>query len=135
MKATDLMIGDWVLAEGKLTQVTDIDESEGINREWIGGVVCEDAGCISWEDIEPIPLTAEILEKNGFQIENSTVTFNENGVVVPICTIFWTNFKHEDIHCFLIPFFEGQLRIPSFKYIHEFQHLLKILCIKKEIKL
>ena len=59
MKATELMIGDWVLCDGEHYQIAEI-----------GGMVCIDAEEKLYaflEDIEPIPLTPEILEKNGFE--------------------------------------------------------------------
>lgn len=61
MKADELMIGDWVLNGcGNLMQVTTIYE-EGIDG------VCE-AGewCDLCDVIKPIPLTSEILKKNGW---------------------------------------------------------------------
>lgn len=52
MKANDLMIGDWVVKpSGHIRQMCRAEFANGDN--W-------------FEDINPIPLTAEILEKNGF---------------------------------------------------------------------
>lgn len=53
MKATDLMIGDWVYCYGKLTKIAMLTNADVITTEIGDGV------------ITPIPLTAEILEKNG----------------------------------------------------------------------
>lgn len=58
MKANELMIGDWVLDGTQIAQITSIT---------CGGVIETTAHEFSnIEVIEPIPLTAEILERNGF---------------------------------------------------------------------
>ena len=64
MKAKDLMIGDWVLDTcGNLIQVKELLE-DGINGDW-DGAECDGVEAI-YDDIKPIQLTPEILEKNGF---------------------------------------------------------------------
>ena len=131
MKTTDLMIGDWVLAKGKLTQVTDIDEYEGINRIWIAG--CEDGGCIGKEDIKPIPLTPEILEKNGFVIssEHANLYFSESDEKMSFCLRKMydklNNFVFYGSICYNI--------VSPIKYVHELKHALKLCKIDKEIVL
>ena len=64
MKANDLMIGDWVQDKyGNLIQVQEI-LTDGINGEWDG---CECYGVEAYNDeIKPIPITSEILKKNGW---------------------------------------------------------------------
>ena len=64
MKATDLMIGDWVQYTcGNPIQVKELLE-DGLNIEH------DYAECYGveayYDDIKPITLTPEILEKNGF---------------------------------------------------------------------
>lgn len=69
MKATDLMIGDWVQDTcGNPIQVKELLE-DGINGEW-DCAECYGVEAV-YDDIKPIPLTAEILEKNGFIKVNS----------------------------------------------------------------
>lgn len=64
MKATDLMIGDWVLDKyGNSIQVREI-LGDGINGEWDGG---ECYGVEAYiDEIEPIPINEDILERNGW---------------------------------------------------------------------
>jgi hypothetical protein len=60
MKATDLMLGDWVLCDGEPYQIAEIS----------AGLLCIDAErelFANPEDLEPIPLTPEILKKNGWE--------------------------------------------------------------------
>ncbi len=65
MRADELMIGDWVLDTcGNPIQVKELLE-DGINGEWdcaeLYGVE------VYYEDIEPIPIDLDILEKNGWK--------------------------------------------------------------------
>ena len=59
MKATDLMLGDWVLCDGKPYQINQI-----------GDILCmenEDKSLLAYpEEVSPIPITAKILKKNGW---------------------------------------------------------------------
>lgn len=64
MKATDLMLNDLVMCNNKVCKVCSI---EGV----MVLVSFKDGEKLTIEDnIEPIPLTPEILEKNGFTKEN-----------------------------------------------------------------
>ena len=72
MKATELMLGDWVYAKVQVDdtgtepvfertpqRVTDLTNS-------INGIYVEGTSQFAGAEIEPIPLTTEILEQNGF---------------------------------------------------------------------
>ncbi len=64
MEAKELMIGDWVLYRGDPIMIWEIDEYyDRVNTEPDGynGITC-----VEISDINPIPLTPEILEKNGW---------------------------------------------------------------------
>lgn len=65
MKATDLMIGDWVKIKGHLDydKVQEIARDE--NMQWYISFACS-ATLFRAYEFEPIPLTPEILEKNGW---------------------------------------------------------------------
>ena len=66
MKATDLMIGDWVKIKGHLDydKVQEISRDE--NMQWYISFACS-ATLFRAYEFEPIPLTPEILEKNGIK--------------------------------------------------------------------
>lgn len=132
MKATELMIGDWVLVKGKPTRVTDVTKFEGINREWIVG--CEDGGCIREEDIEPILLTEEILEKNGYERVEGFPTeeayfIDDDGDFDPYLVVRSFDFNESFALCTT----ECHMSVFCIAYVHEFQHLLKLCDINKEI--
>ena len=121
-----LMIGDWVFSRGKKEQVTSIYD----------GFICTD----SFEDshdyyFEPIPLTAEILEKNGFEL----VEVGDNGVGTPskyrnrfekwLCKTTWND---------IVIFYDRVSKRWSmngftFVFVHIFQHVLRLHGIEKEI--
>lgn len=70
MKANELMVGNWVLWKGKPVQVARVS---GVVYEFghidVTLAHCNDNGFLESHDIKsisPIPLTDEILEKNGF---------------------------------------------------------------------
>ena len=135
MKAEELMIGDWVKTNhscGKLScdikssiaRVSEIgfSNSDGMYVSFVGI-----KGRYYDDEIEPILLTEEILEKNGFKKNN----FNQY--------VLGKSYLGEEIY-YEIGFI--QLRYPnsyysilSCGYVHEFQHMLKIFGIEKEIVL
>jgi len=61
MKASDLMIDDWVYCHQPECKGHRIDYIHEADEE-----VGADGEIYSIDDIDPIPLTSEILEKNGF---------------------------------------------------------------------
>lgn len=67
MKSTELQIRDWVISNrrGKNEIVKVISIDGGTSYCWLDADCY--SGLIACEDIQPIPLTAEILEKNGFK--------------------------------------------------------------------
>lgn len=67
MKENELMIGDWVLVNGNPMQIQAVNDIDG---EIMAGdeLYCLIEDRVHSEDkIEPVPLTAEILEKNGWK--------------------------------------------------------------------
>ena len=111
MRATDLMIGDWVKCGRRYMKVTQL---------------AEDMDC---DDILPIPLTAEILEKNGWKSMN-----NGSGDFIltkPMAGNSATITKiingYEISH--------GAFNGLGIHYIHELQHVLRLCGISKEIEL
>ena len=128
MKAEDLMIGDWVSYNGTAITVENkhVDIPHGQEDVMITSV-----------DIEPIKLTAEILEKNGFERCATAPSFwlvgdLYYGTLLGISedsyedTWHVSTFKDHDDNDWVL-----------FKvcYVHELQHILKLLDIDKEIEL
>ena len=132
MKAEDLMIGDWVCVRSndkedthnfKITSIID----EGIYGHNFVGFE---------EDLEPIPLTEEILERNGFTSKEDKYNHkkyfllgkNEYNydVYLDRLTILLVEEEYEPT---------TYAYICDVNYVHELQHVLKLCAIEKEIVL
>ena len=120
MKATDLMIGDWVVYNGDV-EYTDPIRIEGMDIA-TDMLITSDREDVGFDGVEPIPLTTEILEKNGFKFGLYGECF--------FCTLSTSTIKlfkfRGDIW-----WFHG-IKIEK---VHELQHLLRLCGIKKEIVL
>ncbi len=122
MKANELMISDWVAQKhgGLLLKVSEVRPPYIIAD-------CED-GQFHEDTLEPIQLTPEILEKNGFHEE-----WDEDIKLMVYDTIrveIGNNYKlYKDgkmyLHRVLAPLY----------YVHELQHALRLCGIDKEIVL
>lgn len=133
MKANDLMIGDWIEWQypadtsyhGKYRVVA-------IEETWVDFLDERNYHCSQpYNEIFPIPLTAEILEKNGFKKD----VRNENYYK-------WNWYILEDNASYDME--TGMVRIfkasdLTFRhpigYVHELQHALRLCGIEKEIVL
>lgn len=129
MKATDLMIGDWV---GRVFDdkriIEDYRQVDWIRTGEIGMRYRKvwSIGCI-----EPIPLTPEILEKNGFErsvlipskfyrnIDNERLIFCPHSSCYDLGYVHWNESNDADIMHRL----EVQQPI---MYIHQMQHALRL---------
>ena len=128
------MIGDWVLINGKPMQIQAINDIDG---EIMAGdeLYCLVEDRVHSEDkIEDIPLTKEILEKNGFKwliTEPSgdiTYMHSEPPIIIVKMKYHW----FADIGpagSTKMPFVE----VGWLNYVHELQHALKLCGINKEI--
>ena len=135
MKATELMIGDWVYdsyhkANATVTTLTRalLWVSLKDNNHWQ----------LKYDEVEPIPLTAEILKKNGFEEEHGyrEIVYLYSNDFYNICIHLkernYTNgaytFANISHGCTFIE------ELPT-NYVHELQHVMRLCKIKKEIEL
>lgn len=142
MKATDLMLGDWVCVAKNFAQkyhrvrALSNDENDVVKGIYINDYGVECNSIFSCNDIEPIPLTPEILEKNGF-VKINTIY---NG-------LSYQYFDKDKRNKVIVSFHEGDditnIEIDSqlcwlnsdFSFLHQLQHALKLCGVKKEIEL
>jgi hypothetical protein len=140
MKAKELMIGDWVMPlkkklKGIPGKVITIDG--GTNVCWIDS---KDYSClVPCSDVERIPLTPEILEKNGFekfdfshfQIGDRRLVLDADGRWAGPLSWHWvvtemdTNAKGQPV---VLDYY-----VATINYVHELQHALRLCGIYKEI--
>lgn len=131
MKTTDLMVGDWVSSQEVHTkdyylpsfkrQVAQIKDN-GVELSFTDRYGNKCYITLLYDDIEPIPLTAEILEKN-FRADKQW----DNG---------W--FVNDHIHIYQTTsgvYNIQYMEIVDIQYVHELQHALRLCGIEKEIQL
>lgn len=141
MKANELMIGDWVMPLRKSIEkpcmIVTIDGGTNAcwidNREYSGMVLCS--------DLKPIPLTPEILEKNGFEkldfshyhINDRTLVLDADGKWEGPLSWHWvvtemdTNTKGQPV---VLDYY-----VATINFVHQLQHALRLCGIEKEITL
>ena len=127
MKAEDLMVGDWVLLfDDKIAKVDCIGNTE---------VFLSDETGLDWqftyEHIRPIFLTPEILELNGFVLQE-----NEVGLYgVTIAPHYTRDDLPFEVFCDGDPFaiwFSDPIDIA---YVHQLQHVIRLCGVNREIVL
>jgi hypothetical protein len=153
MKANELMIGDWVMVypwdetPWKPKKITDINF-----HSWEGADFCDSVGVEGWDElsldqIKPILLTPEILARMGFTVEEeskyddayteSEYTATMKCVDVRKCNveIEYKTYRNE-----ITVFIHDRRNILQYRsietqvgYVHELQHIMRLLGIEKEI--
>lgn len=138
MKANELMIGDWVKI--KTYGVSDkYERTEAYIYVKIAGIgsglitvgynneikesyrICENT------EIEPIQLTAEILENNGWKLyEPSTKMYIKSNSNLAVCFP-----PHSD----KVQVYYVVEHLRTIKYVHEFQHILLALGFDADMKI
>jgi hypothetical protein len=125
MKANELMIRDWVAnpINGKPMRVMSLTRDVELGLSGF------------YDEVDPIPLTAEILEKNGFVefmphnwqivINNIMIELRETEHNMAI----WLDWgeRYRDVYASYI--------LPSPNCVHELQHTLRLCNINKKIEL
>lgn len=138
MKATELMIGDWVRVPSELNRYMRIRSTFDMDSAIL---------------YEPIPLTPEILEKNGFikdadkddmladmyhllvhnGLERESFTIQVNLYREPICGVSTL------VKCWgrIPPLYGGlnDIHLCSANYVHQLQHAFRLCGIQKQIEL
>lgn len=142
MKANELQIGDWVCTEGDSTpKLIDWIRTGEVGLYW--------NRVVTPPYVKPIPLTLEILEKNGFYIDGipeDTQPVEERDWSDD--TYVWSrqetpdesmqvNVYMDDPYNFFVEIICQYCHVDGLhiKYVHELQHALRLCRIEKEIKL
>lgn len=130
IKAEELMIGDWVMsihpAMPRPIKITEIGEND----------IGYKNGILHISFIEPIPITPEILEKNGFVLESDGWVYYQNPEIKQqdyICVSFRHNDEPRSVEINFIH--KAQCVFRQIYEVHELQHALKICGITKNIEL
>lgn len=147
MKATELMIGDWAQnplgCKGIVVSIMELNEvGDGFGGYYLIKLNYSKSGdsyaVLEAKDILPIPLTSEILEKNGFEktelrIGSTIYTFSDKDEFYAIAIDEYTD------SVWRIEYTNQELNFPLVRnlvcHVHEFQHALKLCGIEKEISI
>lgn len=138
MKNIDLMVGDWVYVahNGKAShfgKVTALLSSGAVETEIEGSLALSSS-------VEPIPITAGILEKNGFSFctrdggyylfETMSCGFDVEVILFDVVN------KYESIQLHIGDTNDTAtyLHLMECNYIHQLQHALRLCGIKKKIE-
>ena len=123
MRAEDLMLGDWVMGAGTPKQIAALGTEKAGFLDSRGDMFYH-----YYDNIEPIPLTLEILHHNGARTNDKKAEFwRENRPLV--LKVEWFNGKIASFYGFV---FERLTRIC---YVHELQHVWRSTGIDKKIEL
>lgn len=141
MKATDLMIGDWVLMDMNFSEENPIYTQPDYRHYQIKNgedinLACE-TNCLGDADVYlPIQLTPEILEKNGFEsiitiFDGLTYQYASKNEECRVRVLvndknIATGIEIDSKVCWLYC---------DCSFVHELQHTLKLCGIKKGIEL
>ena len=126
LSVKSLQIGDYVNYRGQIIKVTSLYDKGGSNE--VGWGIKEDTW-VNADNIEPIPLIPEILEKNGFVLKEEEV----GAYGVNIAPYYTRNDVPFEVFCDGEPFaiwFKDSVNIA---FVHELQHALRLCGIEKEI--
>lgn len=134
LKISDLSVGDWVECEGLHHPITFVGYGEGGDGSLVN-LIRPDLSCFSCKisDIHPIPITAEILEKNGF----GKKTFTQDQllrIVEPNGSRPFICYRWDSRRVIIERCNDYMLRVKA-EYIHQLQHALRIAGVEKEINL
>ena len=127
MKAKELKIGDWVYAKNPITCEDMPCKIEEISKDKAS------AGMAWWyyDDLSPIPLTEEILEKNGWH------NYYDNELTNPNFAQIHATFSIEENEWYIIARQDasGDTFLANIKYVHELQHILWALKIDDSLNI
>lgn len=134
MKANELQIGDYVNYRGQIIKVTSLYDKGGSNEV---GWSDKESVWVNADNVEPIPLTPEILEKNGFEkvydkykLPNYRIKWNS------YTDLYFTVFTGVDGYWNPIGLNVITGGLPAtVDYVHQLQHALRFCGIRKEIVL
>lgn len=142
MKASELSIGDWVKVlnyywDGSpyIGQVNGIVNIRGTySLQFVDALSTEIDMCV------PIPLTPEILEKNGFNVKEEDETHTkyvraDGNSIISFAFLKETIYGVDTVFEGEFGFVGGLDRIHHchIKYVHELQHALRLAGVKKDV--
>ena len=135
LSVKSLQIGDWVKIShrNKIGKIYRIDEANGKGN----GHAAVIDGDYSESDLEPIPLTPEILEKNGFEKQQYGNFIYENDDELLRIEFYPKNINYTNGCYDYIDIEKGCITITEMpiEFVHELQHALRLCGSEETIEL
>ena len=135
MKANELMIGDYIMLYEDIYIIEEISSKGWAHIIYNDGSKCRVPLSTDYilGELTPVPLTSEILEKNGFvkqAYDGWLISENDGRRLIEYRTDYFDglliiNYAEE-------PFSKLTIKV---KYVHELQHALRLCGINKKIEL
>lgn len=130
MRVCELMVGDLVLHDGKVIRV------DAVHKRKIGYHNTKDK--LTWlfsGQFEPIQLTHEILEKNGFENQGFRHHDEYDGINDRVVLSNYKDYMNSANEWYVRIDSEDYCSIArcELTYVHELQHILRLCKIDKEI--
>ena len=142
MKAKEIQIGDYVNYRGQIIKVTSLYDKGGSNEV---GWSDKESVWVNADNVEPIPLTAEILEKNGWVrtkycygrdcMEIHGADKLPEGADNALSMARWSIDRNYQYHFLDLYMWKGSVMQHNVHYVHQLQHAFRIFGIEREIKL
>lgn len=118
MRADELMIGDWVLNTcGNPIQVKELLE-DGINGEW-DDCECDGVEAV-YDDIKPIPIDEDILERNGWVGAGENMFVKQPYRITKADKVWGVAY--------------GMAYVAEIRYVHELQNIMRMTGYKGGFK-
>ena len=125
MKAEELMIGDWVKISSQFAQIYDVGHNT------IGVQFSDGYDVFEPKSIEPIPLTVEILESNGFEKKGHRYGIYDD-------YFDFEMYEYND-GTWLVSYHCCEMSLPDEQvlifHVHQLQHFMRHCAIDKVLKL
>ena len=135
ISVSDLSVGDYVRV--KMCK-WDYDDPDTLDAKVLSiegnsvGVGYDNSGILMSahvEDLQPIPITVEVLEKNGFYLKIDTCridTYGREGIYISMFSIPEITIIQQESYL---------IKNSQVQYIHQLQHALRLAKVEREIKL
>lgn len=128
LKIRDLSIGDWVKAGGEPAKVLQLGI---VGRNKAKGLSGQMYGFLTSSDIEPIPITPEILKSNGwYEDDYDTCT----DYITDNTNIMYNKERKDWKACIMNGSPVIRVKV-FFSYVHELQHALRLAGLNEDIML
>lgn len=128
MDCKDLMVGDYIHRPDCIDKVVEIRKNGIIGIDSLRGL-------IDFQKLQPIPITGDILEKNGFRKNEDANewAFYESRDGKGQYMILWSmDYNYLEIGSYVEDFGEFN-RLGVMRYVHQLQHALRLCGIEKEL--